>query len=136
MSPRFSAYMYHPIEEPELAGVLQALLANAGQFQLAAELFRPLHSLFSPTNLSGGNRHPSLSLLDQVLTPQQGKRPFVIIDFTSGGANTLLDSTPVKARILRWVCDMLNLPAEQAYRSRESLNVLVVFDGRFGSSAT
>lgn len=112
----------------ELAGLLNGLLTNAPQFELAAELFRPLHSLFSSTNASGGNRQPVLQLLDQVLNPQEGPRPFVIIDFSSGGTNDLLDSTPVKARILRWVCDMLNLRAEQAYRSSESLNVLVVFD--------
>lgn len=117
-----------PNRRAELSGLLAALLANPAQFELAAELFRPLHSLFSPRNPAGGNRQPILGLLDQVLRPQEGMRPFVIIDFSSGGTNDLLDSTPVKARILRWVCDMLNMRAEQAYRASESLNVLVVFD--------
>jgi hypothetical protein len=112
----------------ELAGLLNSLLTNPVQFGLAADLFRPLHSLFSSTNQSGGQRQAVLQLLDQVLKPQEGPRPFVIIDFSSAGTNSLLDTTPVKARILRWVCDMLNVRAEEAFRSSESLNVLVVLD--------
>lgn len=112
----------------ELEGLLNGMLANQNQFELAAELFRPLHSLFSPRNSAGGPRQSIFRLLDEVLNPSGGVRPLVIIDFSSAGQNELLDSTPVKARILRWVCDMLNVRAENAFRSGESLNVQVVFD--------
>lgn len=111
-----------------LVGQLNSLIGNPTQFEIAAEIFRPLHSLFSSTNPAGGPRQPIFQLFDRTLDPSASSRPFVIIDFTSAGANELLDSTPVKARILRWVCDMLNARAEDAYGSGTSLNVLVVFD--------
>jgi len=60
----------------------------------------------------------------------------VIIDFSGAGdaftsadsTQRLLESTPVKARILRLVCSILNRNAEQLYRQGSSLNTLVVFD--------
>jgi hypothetical protein len=59
----------------------------------------------------------------------------VIIDFSRTGDGTargpmqqLLQSTSVKARILRLICSMLNIEAEQMFHQGHSLNTLVVFD--------
>jgi hypothetical protein len=113
------------------------MLSDAGQFELAAECFRPLHSLFTPTNLSGGARHSLWQVIQNALNPSTGQRPLVIIDFSSTGDGAfaagssmqrLLESTPVKARILRLICSRLNIVAEQMYRQGGSLNTLVVFD--------
>lgn len=120
-----------------LAGALNSMLTDASQFQLAIECFRPLHSLFTPTNLSGGERQSVWGVVQSALDPSTERRPLVIIDFTSSddgvfsasdSSQRLLESTPVKARILRLVCSILNRNAEQLYRQGESLNTLVVFD--------
>lgn len=120
-----------------LVGALNSMLTDASQFQLAIECFRPLHSLFTHINLSGGVRQSLWGVVQSALDPSTGRRPLVIIDFTSQGdgisspsdsSQRLLESTPVKARILRLVCSILNRNAEQLYRQGESLNTLVVFD--------
>jgi hypothetical protein len=118
-----------------LAGALSTMLSDAGQFELAAECFRPLHSLFTPTNLSGSPRHSLWQVIQNSLNPSTGQRPLVIIDFSRTGDGTargpmqqLLQSTSVKARILRLICSMLNIEAEQMFHQGHSLNTLVVFD--------
>jgi hypothetical protein len=126
-----------PQSRARLAGALGTMLSDASQFELAAECFRPLHSLFTPTNLAGGARHSLWQVIQNALNPSTGQRPLVIIDFSStgGGAFTagssiqwLLQSTPVKARILRLICSRLNIVAEQMFHQGGSLNTLVVFD--------
>lgn len=120
-----------------LIGALNSILSDNSQFQLALECFHPLHSLFTPTNLSGSQRQSLWGVVQSALDPSTGRRPLVIIDFTSptdgvvstlDSSQRLLESTPVKARILRLVCSILNRNAEQLYRQGRSLNTLVVFD--------
>jgi hypothetical protein len=120
-----------------LLGAITAILVQPSTFELAAEIFRPIHSLFTSRNGTGGQRHSIYGVLKDVLTAGD-RRPLVIIDFSSGGfADDLLETTPVKARILRVVCSMINREAEQIYRAGANLNVLVVFDEaqRFASEA-
>jgi len=119
----------------KLIGILNELLANPSQFSIAAEIFRPLHSLFSQKNLAGGNRKLIDTIVEQALSPG-AVRPLVIIDFSaqaghahsSNSEQDLLNKTDVKARILRLVCSILNRKAEELYRTGQSLNTLVVFD--------
>lgn len=112
-----------------LTGALASLLDEPSQFAMAEELFQPLHSLFTSTNMSGGNRRSIFSVLEGVLNPAQDPRPLVIIDVsTQSGADGILDTTSVKARILRQVCSMINNRAEEQFKSGGSLNALVVFD--------
>jgi DNA helicase HerA-like ATPase len=120
-----------------LTGALETMLSDNAQFELAAEYFRPLHSLFTPTNPSGGTRHSLWQVIQNALDPSTGQRPLVIIDCSGAGDGSyagdgpmqrLLESTPVKARILRLICSRLNIIAEQMYRQGGSLNTLVVFD--------
>lgn len=118
-----------------LIGCLDAILTDPAQMEQALELFRPLHSLFSPTNLSGGPRISLFKLLEGLLEPDSA-RQYIVLDFSAVQASSLLDSTPIKARILRVVCRMLNQRAEALYQTGRSLNTLVVFDEaqRFASS--
>ncbi|MGH8542095.1 MAG: ATP-binding protein, partial [Gammaproteobacteria bacterium] len=114
-----------------LTAAIQTMLGDAGQFQLAAQQFNPLHSLFTATNIQGGPRHSIYQVLGGVLDPKIQPRPLVIIDFSSAGqqgAGQILESTEVKARILQVVCSMLSVRAEQLYHQGTGLNVLVVFD--------
>lgn len=115
--------------QTRLVGAINSILSDPAEFDMAAPLFRPLHSLFTQSNPSGGYRHSLFGVLQNLLTTT-GTRPFVIIDFTTPGTqgDDLLNSTPVKARILRLVCSRLNQRAEEAYRERGLLNTLVVFD--------
>jgi hypothetical protein len=120
-----------------LVGAITAILSEQLSFELAAEIFRPIHSLFTSRNSLGGQRQSIYRVLDEVLTAGE-HRPLVIIDFSSGGfADDLLESTPVKARILRVVCSTINREAERLYHAGASLNVLVVFDEaqRFASES-
>ncbi|MHB8375461.1 MAG: ATP-binding protein [Dehalococcoidia bacterium] len=114
-----------------LQGTLATILDDASQFELAAEPFRALHSLFTKKNLGGGTRQSLFYVLEQTL--EEGKkRPFVVIDLSSAGGGSeldeLLNSTPVKARILRLICSRLNGRAESLYKAGKTLNTLVVFD--------
>ncbi|MCA1704235.1 MAG: DUF87 domain-containing protein, partial [Actinobacteria bacterium] len=122
-----------------LSGALAAMLADNSQFALAAEIFRPLHSLFTQQNMAGGARHSITKVLQQVLEVRDGPRPLVVIDFSAPeeGGGDLLRSGPVKARILRLVCSNLNRLAEDHYRAGAGLNLLVVFDEaqRFAAEA-
>jgi Helicase HerA, central domain len=111
-----------------LVGAITSLLTQQDAFDLAAEIFRPIHSLFTSRNTAGGTRHSIHGVLHDVLTAND-RRPLVILDFSSRGfADDLLDSTAVKARILRVVCSTINREAERLYHAGASLNVLVVFD--------
>ena len=114
--------------QQRLTGRLMAILEDEAEFERALELFAPLHSLFSETNLAGGRRHPLFSVLHDALDPAHPRRAFIILDFSGSGNTDLLESTPVKARIIRIVCRMLNQRAEDLYRQGETLNTQVVFD--------
>ena len=116
---------------------LTSTLQDEGDFELALAYFSPLHSLFTSTNEAGGRRRSLFRVLEAALEPTQTPRAFIILDFSAGGSpDDLLDSAPVKARILRIVCRTLNLRAEALYREGKSLNTLVVFDEaqRFAAS--
>lgn len=124
--------------QARLVGAINAMLTQPATFELAAEIFRPLHSLFTDRNSAGGTRHSIYRVLEDVLKPADTGRPLLIIDFSSAGfADELLESTQVKARILRVVCSTVNREAEVLYGKGTSLNVLVVFDEaqRFASEA-
>ncbi len=129
-----------------LSGAIDSMLTDPSQFALASESFRPLHSLFTLTNMSGGTRHSLWSIIQNALDPSSGKRPLVIIDFSVAGdsptvpgdsTQRLLESSSVKARILRLVCSILNRSAEQLFKQGGNLNTLVVFDEaqRFASES-
>jgi Helicase HerA, central domain len=126
-----------PEARTRLVGAINATLTQPSTFELAGELFRPIHSLFTSRNSAGGTRHSIYRVLKDAMSPKDD-RPLIIIDFSSSGfADDLLESTPVKARILRVVCSTINREAEAMYRSGSSLNLLVVFDEaqRFASEA-
>lgn len=114
--------------QQRLLGRLNAILVDRAEFDQALSLFGPLHSLFTNDNQSGGRRNSLLAILESALDSEQRPRAFVIVDFTSSGATELLESTPVKARILRVVCRHLNRGAEALYQQGKTLNTLVVFD--------
>ena len=114
--------------QQRLLGRINAILGDQTEFDQALELFGPLHSLFTGANQSGGRRQSLFSILEAALDPELEPRAFIILDFSSSGATALLESTPVKARILRIVCRMLNQRAEELYQQGRTLNTLVVFD--------
>lgn len=118
-----------PQSRTRLAGALTSVLADPAMFQMALDMFRPLHSLFAPQSLTGQARTSIWQVLQDAVNPAAAVRPLVILDFSAGQmADDLIESTPVKARILRVVCSTLNRIAEQSYRAGRSLNALVVFD--------
>lgn len=125
-----------PVSRNRLIGCLAAIANDPAQMALALDLFEPLHSLFSPRNLSGGYRVSLFKLLEGLLDAEASTQQYIVLDFSAGQASSLLDSSPVKARILRVVCRILNQRAEACYRRGRSLNTLVVFDEahRFASS--
>ncbi len=122
-----------PASRARFLGRLEAMIGNAHEMAEALDLFKPLHSLFTNTNLAGGSRMSLHRLLADLFNPE--KAQYVVLDFSSQTSD-LLDSTAVKARMLRVVCSMLNRRAETLYQVGTSLNTLVVFDEaqRFASS--
>jgi len=109
-----------------LIGQMQGIVENASEMKIAQEVFGPLHNLFAPENLDGEKRIPVWPVLQKAVEVKKG-RPLVIFDFSAQG-NSLLDSTAIKARLLRLFCSRLNLVAEKCYQNEETLNTLVVFD--------
>lgn len=127
-----------PQARARLQSMLTAISTDAVQFQMALEIFLPVHSLFTARNPQGGNRTPIWTVLENVFATGTGPRPLTIIDFSGAGyAEDLLGSAAVKARVLRLVCSELNRRAERQYQEGRSLNVLVVFDEahRFASQS-
>jgi hypothetical protein len=122
-----------------LVGMIDTMLANHSEFEIGLELFEPLHSLFTRQNLSGEPRYSIVAVLEQTLKSEDGPRPLVVLDFSSASQRRLelLETTAVKARILRTVCQLLSHRAEDRYRNGEPLNLLVVFDEahRFASES-
>lgn len=111
-----------------LRGAIESILNTAADMTVAMESFAPLHNLFAPKNLQGQDRKSLWGVLTHAV--QVGDtRPLVIIDFSAGSeGDQLLNTTSVKARLLRIACSRLNQVAEDAYKGGESLNTLVVFD--------
>lgn len=111
-------------------GRIEAILSTEAEFDLALEPFAALHSLFTSRNLGGGTRRSLFRVLEEALRKNTGSRPLVILDFSSAGQNRLqlLETTSVKARVLRKFCQMLEQRAEENFREGNSLNFLVVFD--------
>jgi DNA helicase HerA-like ATPase len=98
-----------------------------------ARLWRPLHSLFRPTNLDGQRRESLWRILDGVLEPKPtGPRPYIVLDMSSGTGDgdtfTLLDEEPIKARLLLKITGLLNVVAAKRYKSGAALNTLVMLD--------
>jgi len=114
--------------QQRLLGRISAILNSQAELQQALDLFAPLHSLFTSTNQAGGPRYSLFNILQAALNPAQQPRAFIVLNFSSNGGSELLDSTPVKAQILRIVCSLVNHRAESTYQQGQSLNTLVVFD--------
>ena len=116
---------------------ITTLLNDPGVFQMAIDLFRPLHSLFTDSNLEGGNRRPMEVVLHSLLNLDTQPRPMVVIDLSSQGLGrppdsespaAILETTPIKARLLREICSTVERVAESRFREDRSLNTMVVFD--------
>ena len=122
--------------QKRLVDRMSAILADAAQFEQALEFFAPLHSLFTKTNEAGGIRHSLHNILEAALNPALDPRAFIVLNLYSSGATALLDSTPVKARILRIICRNLDQRASALFQEGKTLNTLVVFDEahRFAAS--
>ncbi len=108
-------------------GQIDSILNNHSEFGIALELFEPLHSLFTTTNTSGQPRRNLQQVLQQLLDTRHEPRPLVIINLKAQ-ADDILESTPVKARILREICSTISRTAEQHFEEGKSLNTMVVFD--------
>ena len=129
-----------------LARAIESMLENSDLFRQGQNLFAPIHSLFCPTDPTGETRHHIHYAIERALRKGAGPRPILILDFAqrpsaNAGAfasESLLDSTGVKALILRRVCDTLVQRAESLYAEGQGLNALVVFDEahRFAAETT
>lgn len=113
------------------------MLMNPSEFRIALDLFGPLHSLFTESNSAGGQRTSMESVLYRLLDIEAPIRPMVIINLSSsqGGSdidpdspNAILESTPIKSRLLREICGIISRVAERRFAENRSLNTLVVFD--------
>lgn len=110
-------------------GMIEAILDSQTEFDLASEIFVPIHSLFTPRNMAGGTRRSLFGVIDSALSRDDEARPLVVLDFSTRGHRLeLLETTSVKARVLRKVCELLTHRAEDQYQEGRPLNVLVVFD--------
>ena len=132
--------------QQRLLNQINAMLTDASQFQMAMDLFGPLHSLFTSSNLTGGTRRSMEAVLHTLLDLDTTPRPVLIIDLSSSALGTaidsdspaaILESTPIKARLLREICSVVARVAEQSFNENESLNTMVVFDEaqRFAAEA-
>ena len=85
-----------------LKSAIDGILNRQTGWDLAIGLFKPIHSLFRQVE----TRTPILRILEETFNPQIKPRPFVILDFSSTSmseVDALIDSTPIKAHILRIV---------------------------------
>ena len=125
---------------------INTMLTDASQFQMALDLFGPLHSLFTSSNLTGGTRRSMEAVLRTLLDLDTSPRPVLIIDLSSSALGNaidsdspaaILESTPIKARLLREICSVVARVAEQRFTENRSLNTMVVFDEaqRFAAEA-
>ena len=125
---------------------INAMLTDASQFQIALDLFGPLHSLFTGSNPTGGTRRSMEAVFHTLLDLDKSPRPVLIIDLSSSALGNaidsdspaaILESTPIKARLLREICSIVARVAEQRFTENRSLNTMVVFDEaqRFAAEA-
>ena len=135
-----------PQGQQRLLTQIVAMLTDATQFQMAIDLFGPLHSLFTKSNLAGGTRRSMEAVLHGLLDLRTSPRPVLIIDLSSSALGNaidsdspaaILESTPIKARLLREICSVVARVAEQRFTESQSLNTMVVFDEaqRFAAEA-
>ena len=122
---------------------VKSMLENDIDFATALEIFQPLHSLFAGENLQGGVRRSMEGVLHGLLNPDVDSRPLVVIDVSnrlgatdSDSAGAILETTPIKARLIREICSTINRVAEERYGDGQNLNTMVVFDEaqRFASA--
>ena len=106
---------------------IEYILNDPDQFEIAMEAFAPIHSLFTNSNADGGERRSLERVLNRLLNTANQPRPMVIIDLKAK-ADDILESTPVKARILREICSLASRVADQHFEEGTSLNTMVVFD--------
>lgn len=111
-----------------LLNTLGTTLANRAQLEVALGYFAPIHSLFSPSAPDGAPRTPLTEILDRVLDPLQVPKPFVIVDLTRRATAGPLESTEVKARLMRTIARELELRAERAWEGNRNLNCAVYLD--------
>ena len=120
-----------------LSDQINTILTDNNEFLNANQIFEPLHSLFTRTNLLGGNRRPMEGVLGGLLDMETRPRPMLIIDLSSRNLGpafdpdspaAILESTPVKARLLREICSTVSRVAEERFSENRSLNTMVVFD--------
>lgn len=119
-------------------GMINAILTSQTEFDMASEIFVPIHSLFTRQNTAGNPRTSLIAAVDSALDQGDGARPLVVLDFSTRGHRLdLLETTSVKARVLRKVCELLAHRAEDQYQEGCPLNVLVMFDEahRFASES-
>ena len=106
---------------------IENILNDPKQLQIAMEVFAPIHSLFTNSNADGGERRSLEGVLTMLLNTANNPRPLVIIDLKAK-ADDILESTAVKARILREVCSLVSHVAERHFEEGISLNTMIVFD--------
>ncbi|MCY4436188.1 MAG: DUF87 domain-containing protein [Chloroflexi bacterium] len=121
----------------KLSAQIHSILDNEQVFRMARDQFEPLHSLFSSKNLSGGNRESMESVLHGLLNTDVQTRPVIIVDVSSkdvsGVADSdspaaILETTRIKARLLREICGSIARVAESRFKENRTLNTMVVFD--------
>ncbi len=120
-----------------VSSIVRSMLAGDHEFSMALEMLKPLHSLFTRTNLDGGTRQSMEGVLRRLLGTDAEQRPMIIIDVSNrGGASdsdsespgAVLETTQIKARLIREICSTINRIAEERYGSDQNLNTMVVFD--------
>ena len=120
-----------------LAGVLQSALTEQREFDVLADRFGSIHSLFGRDRPHGGHRTSLQQLMHEVLDPSDQPKPYVIVDLSARAAAPWLNRTDIKARVMRKIASVLSRSAEDLWqRTGQLLNCSVVFDEahRFATS--
>ncbi|MGV9935771.1 ATP-binding protein [Streptomyces olivaceoviridis] len=115
------------------------ILGSSGAFEQLASIFRPVHNVFAPRNLTGRDRVKLLQLIHGVLDGQGSRQPapYVIIDLSARSGLTWLDDPETKARLIKDTASHLRRISEDRWHeARRPINCCVVFDEahRFASS--
>lgn len=113
-------------------------LSNPARFSALAELFKPVHNLFAPTNDAGGKRHSLWGTISAILDRHATPRPLLILDMSGSDAAAdmveAMSDERVQAVILHQLVSKITQAAAKAYRDGEGegparlLNTLVLFD--------
>ncbi|MER6562098.1 DUF87 domain-containing protein [Streptomyces sp. NPDC001027] len=121
-----------------VVNTIERVLSNTGEFNELAQIFRPVHSVFSPTNLAGQPRTALMGLIHRILAgPGPRPAPYVIIDLSSRSGLLWLDDAETKARLIRVTTGALRRMAEERWQdTRQPINCCVIFEEahRFASS--